>query len=419
MKKIWVFFTIILAASLFPACGTINVDSLHPVVRTANLGNEKTIVILPFADYTPADSPVGYWRRNILIMEALQDEILRFGYAPAINEDVFAYLSEKKIINQNTVPQKISSANAVLQAELAKDWSDIMKQEILKVLRANLEKEQMETSQDDPNTAYKSIALDHKAIQEIGMAFNADYVIRGRIMVFKNDREDSFNPLQTGVLPFFFNTGSRALFGIAKSENYEMIDKMAIGGILGAALSMNDWPVDSDTTTSLSGGHPRFGGGLITETTYSDWNTAIWGVAGAGLAHLAHNGGRVDNAIVQLRMIVQDTRNGQILWTNRAEVKTMTQSAFHKQDGDTLMSQAIQQVCERLFDNFVASDADRRIVRMYDDGTLYVTPAGGLQAHSNPLDPIHVPSRAAISEKRTTFKPITETRNTVKTAVER
>jgi hypothetical protein len=418
MKKIRVLITIILMVSLFSACGTVTTDSLHPVVRTANLGNEKTIVILPFADYTPADSPVGYWRRNMLIMEALQDEIQRFGYAPAINEDVFAYLSQKKIINQNTVPQKISSANSVLQAELAKDWSDIMKNEIINALKANLENEEVENSRD-PNTQYKSIALDHKAIQEIGMAFNADYVVRGRIIVFKNDREDSFNPLQTGVLPFFFNTGSRALFGIAESDNYEMIDKMAIGGILGAALSMNDWPVDEDTTTSLAGGHPRFGGGLTTDTSYSDWNTAIWGAAGAGLAHLAHKGGRVDNAIVQLRMIVQDTRNGEILWTNRAEVKTMTQSAFNKKDGDTLMARAIQQVCQRLFDNFVASDADRRIVRMYDDGTFYVTPAGGLRAHTHPLDPIHVSSPAAVSETRKTFKPISETRDTIKITDER
>lgn len=406
MKTIQVVITTILAAFLFTACGTATVDSIHPVVRTANLGNEKTIVILPFADYTPADSPVGYWRRNMLIMEALQDEILRFGYAPAVNEDVIAYLSQKKIINQNTVP-RLSSANTVLQAELAKDWSDIMKSEIAKVLHGNLKKEKLETSHD-PDAQYKSIALDHNAIQEIGMAFNADYVIRGRIMVFKNGREDSFNPLQTGVLPFFFNTGSRALFGIAESENYEMIDKMAIGGILGAALSMNDWPVDSDTSTTLAGGHPRFGGGLMTETSYSDWNTAIWGVAGAGLAHLAHNGGRVDNAIVQLRMIVQNTRNGEIVWTNRAEVKTMTQSAFNKKDSDTLMARAIQQVCERLFDNFVASDSDRRIVRMYDDGTFYVTPAGGLKAHSNPLDPIHIPSPAAVSEDRMTFTPLSE-----------
>jgi hypothetical protein len=222
-------------------------------------------------------------------------------------------------------------------------------------------------------------------------------------MVFKTGTEDSFNPLQTGVLPFFFNTGSRALFGIAKSENYEMIDKMAIGGILGAAIATNDWPVDSDTTTSLAAGHPRLGGGLITETSYSDWNNAIWGVAGAGLAHLAHNGGRVDNAVVQLRMIVQNTQNGEIVWTNRAEVKTMPQSAFNKKDGDTLMAKAIQQVCERLFDNFAASETDRRIVRMYDDGTYYTTPAGGLKALGNPVGPVWVASPATIAGTRRTI----------------
>jgi hypothetical protein len=403
MKTMQVVITTILAAFLLSACGTATVDSLYPVVRSANLGNEKTIVILPFADYTPADSPVGYWRRNILIMEALQDEIQRFGYVPAVSEDVIAYLSEKKIINQSPAPE-MSSANALLQSELAKDWSDVMKGELAKVLHENLKNEKPATSLD-PNTQHNSIALDHKAIEDIGMAFNADYVVRGRIMVFKNGREDSFNPLQTGVLPFFFNTGSRAMFGVAKSENYEMIDKMAIGGILGAALSMNDWPVDSDTTTSLAGGHPRFGGGLTTETSYSDWNTAIWGVAGAGLAHLAHNGGRVDNAIVQLRMIVQDTRNGEIVWTNRAEVKTMPQSVFNKKDGETLMAKAIQQVCERLFDNFAASDSDRRIVRVYDDGTYYVTPAGGLKANYNPLGPVYVVSPDIIYETRRTVQP--------------
>lgn len=402
LKIVPLVITTILTAFLFTACGTATVDSIHPVVRTANVGNDQKMVILPFADYTPTDSPVGYWRRNALIMEALQDEILRYGYTPAVSEDVIAYLSQKKIINQNTVPE-LSGANALLQAELAKDWSDIMKGEIAKILHENMKNEKMGTSLD-PNAQHKSIALDHKAIEEIGMAFNADYVVRGRIMVFKNGSEDSFNPFQTGVLPFFFNTGSRTLFGIAKSENYEMIDKMAIGGILGAAISMNDWPVDSDTTTSLAGGHPRFGGGLTTETSYSDWNTAIWGIAGAGLAHLAHNGGRVDNAVVQLRMIVQDTRNGEIVWTNRAEVKSMPQSAFNKKDGDTLMAKAIQQVCERLFDNFAASVSGRRIVRMFDDGTYYVTPEGGLKAISNPLGPIYVASPATISETRRTVQ---------------
>lgn len=41
------------------------------------------------------DAPVDYWRRNMLVMEALHDEIVRFGYAPAITEDVINYLSRR------------------------------------------------------------------------------------------------------------------------------------------------------------------------------------------------------------------------------------------------------------------------------------------------------------------------------------
>lgn len=343
----------------------------------------------------------------MLIMEALQDEIIRFGYAPSVTEDVIAYLSSQNIIQPDAEFQEDSTANAVLKAELTKDWSDSMKLEIAKALQSNLDtaRQKSSTNQD---ARPKSIALDQGAIQKIGTTFNADYVVRGRIMVFQNGREDSFNPLQTGVLPFFFNFSSRTLFGIAESEKYEMIDKMAIGGLLGAAFAMDDWPKNDETVTSMSEDHPRFGGGLITETVAdTNFNRAVWGVAGAGLGYLAHQGGRVDNATVQLRMLVQDTKTGEIVWTNRAEAKTMTQSAYSKKDPDVLMARAIQQVCERLFDNFAATDTDRRIVRMYDDGTLYVTPAGGLKAHTDPLDPVFVDSPAAISEKRKKLLPET------------
>ncbi len=275
-----------------------------------------------------------------------------------------------------------------------------MKLEITKALQSNIANAQRDDVSDD-GLPSNSIALNHAAVQEIGKTFNADYVVRGRIMVFKQGREDSFNPLQTGVLPFFFNFGSRTLFGIAESDNYEMIDKMAIGGLLGAGFAMDDWPKEGDTSTVMSDSHPRFGGGLVTQTVYdTNFNTAIWGIAGTGLAHLAHKGGRVDNATVQLRMVIQDAGTGEILWTNRAEAKAMTQSAYSRKDPDILMSQAIEQVCQRLFDNFVATDVSRRIVRVYDDGTLYVTPAGGLKAYKNPLDPVVVDSPAGASEKR-------------------
>ncbi|WP_289020747.1 hypothetical protein [Desulfobacter postgatei] len=376
MKIVWGGVITLLAAALFASCGITKVDSIHPMVQTASFGEEKKIVILPFADYTPFDSSMGYWRRNVLIMESLQDEILRYGYMPVVNEDVISYLTDKKIINQEKMTRKPSSAGSMLKAELAKEWSDEMKVEIATVLLSNAKKRKAESIRDMASE-YKTIALDAGVIRDIGRTFDADYIVRGRIMVFKTGREDSFNPLQTGVLPFFFNFGSGTAFGIAESENYEMIDKMAIGGLLGAAIAPSGWPIEeSSADTVLSDAHPRFDGGLsaISGTSYAEWNTAIWGVAGSAVTHLAHKGGRVENAVVQLRMVVQDTRTGGILWTNRSEVKTMSEGVFSKKDADTLMSHAIQQLCERLVDSFAATENNRRIVRINDDGTLYVTP---------------------------------------------
>lgn len=415
MKIVWGGVITLLAAALFASCGTTKVDSIHPMVRTASFGEGKKIVILPFADYTPSDSPMGYWRRNMLIMESLQDEILRYGYMPVVNEDVMSYLTDKKIINQEKMSIRESTADSMLKGELARDWSDEMKFEIANILRSNAKKRSVEVGRDMASE-YKTIALDAGAIRGIGQAFDADYIVRGRIMVFKTGREDSFNPLQTGVLPFFFNFGSRAAFGIAESENYEMIDKMAIGGLLGAAFAPSNWPLEgSSGDTVMSDAHPRFGGGLsvMSGTSYTGWNTAIWGAGGAAVAHLAHKGGRVDNAVVQLRMIVQDTRTGGILWTNRSEVKAMSESAFSKKDADTLMSHAIQQVCERLVDSFAATENNRRIVRINNDGTFYVTPYRGLLKYpTNQTGTIYVDSPAMTIKKRTQLHPISSAGNT-------
>ena len=415
MKIVWGGVITLLAAVLFASCGTTKVDSIHPMVQTASFGEGKKIVILPFADYTPSDSPMGYWHGYVLIMESLQDEILRYGYMPVVNEDVISYLTDKKIINQEKMTRKPSSADSMLKAELAKEWSDEMKVEIATVLLSNAKKRNAEYSRDMASE-YKTIALDAGVIRDIGRTFDADYIVRGRIMVFKTGREDSFNPLQTGVLPFFFNFGSRTAFGIAESENYEMIDKMAIGGLLGAAIAPSGWPIEeSSADTVLSDAHPRFDGGLsaISGTSYAEWNTAIWGVAGSAVPHLAHKGGRVENGVVQLRMVVQDTRTGGILWTNRSEVKTMSEGVFSKKDADTLMSHAIQQLCERLVDSFAATENNPRIVRINDDGTLYVTPYGGL--HKYPIDStgtIYVDSPARTIKNRTQLDPVSSAGST-------
>jgi hypothetical protein len=356
-------------------CGTSVMELKTPVARESSAGEFKRVVVLPFSDYTPEDSLYGYWRRNVLINEALTDELIRFGFSSVIYEDVIAYLLDRGIIQDATPDEGKSAATTTLEKELAKDWSAGMKAEILRAIYQN---EANRRAAEPYWNKERLISLDSDAVRGLGARFRADYVLRGRVLVFQSGQEDSFNPVQTGLLPFFFKVGSRTVFGVAQSDTYEMIDKMAIGGLVGAALAKDNWPVEDNDKKFV--GAPRFGGGLVHEEDYASLNTAIWGAAGAGIAFLAHKGGRVDSAWVQLRMIAQDAHTGQIVWVNRAEVKVMPKTVFGEKDVDILTSEAIQHAVGRLVDNFVASLTGREVIRSRVDGTFYVTPAGGILA---------------------------------------
>ncbi|MCX5876639.1 MAG: hypothetical protein NT087_10185 [Deltaproteobacteria bacterium] len=318
-KKLWLT---VLMLPFLGACGTTVVDTVHPVVRTAAIGEGKKIVILPFADHTPGDSPYVYWQRNVLINEAVQDDILRYGYVPAPQEDVIDYLFKKNIIQNVNSSKKVFGTDALLEDELSKDGrSDAMKMEIMRMLHNNTMRAEGNNKSEKYWNGEKLITLDHGRIKKLGAEFGADYVIRGRIITFRQGQTDSFDPTKTGILPFFFKVGSRVVFGVTQSDSYEMVDKRVIGGLSGAAVTSNKWE-----------------GATV----------------GSGLAVLSHKGGRDDMAAVQLRMLIQDTHTGEIIWTNRVEVEVSPTSTFGEQDKNKLIAQAIQQASTRLIDDFMA-----------------------------------------------------------------
>lgn len=365
-------------AALCTACGTTVVENVAPVIRESAAGAAKRILVMPFSDYTPDDSLQNYWYRNILVNEALSDELVRYGFGSVVYEEVISYLLDKGFIKE-TAPETGRTVDMeVLEKELAKEWSPGMKAELFRALYLN----QASRSTLQPSKGYwdseKRMVMDTKAVRELGRFFAADYVLRGRIVVFKSGQEDSFNPFQTGLLPFLFKVGSRTVFGVAQSDTYDLIDKMAIGGILGAAIAPDNWPLQDDDKKIT--GHPRFGGQVVSPEDYAEWNTLIWGATGAGLAFLAHKGGRVDHVVVQLRVIAQDVTTGYIVWSNRAEVKVMPKTVFGDKDAEALTSEAIRHAAGRLMDNFAASLTGREVVRSRADGSFYVTAAGGTLA---------------------------------------
>ncbi|HID70789.1 MAG TPA: hypothetical protein EYP35_10130 [Desulfobacterales bacterium] len=318
----------LLSAVLITGCGQTVVETLYvPDPPNPNApGKGQTVVVLPFADYTHADSLAGAHRRNLAVTEAITDRLVANGFGMAIQEDVFGYLVDEAIIS--IVPYDENNT-ASLSDELNNEWSDVMKNQ----LKGYIHDQKMhsgKTVSGSPGTH----ALTQKAVTKMGRKFNADYIIRGRLLEFKTREEHSWQPLKKGLLPFTFGLSSQTLNGFARSDTYDDWGHMLLPGTLGAIIGYN-----SDTL----GLDHNVGGGLV------------WGAVGAGIGHMAKNGGQVDQAVVQMRIWVQEAATGNLVWTNRVDVKVSPESIYADRQYDMLFDKAIHKGVNVLIDNFVAS----------------------------------------------------------------
>lgn len=345
---------------LSAACGQVTKETLSPIPSDRIASSGKVVVIMPFADYTPDSTPELYWRRNLLVTESLEDEFARYGLMTALEEDVVEYLMSEHIIEPPEIFFADTPNNNYMRSEVESgDWSSSMVAELKYAITRNeeLEKKAQHEIASSAGGSTLHISLSSQEVSKIGDYFSADYIIRGRLIEFeKGVAKDDFNPFHVGMLPFFFNSSQRMLFGLAKSENYELMDKMAIGGLLGTAIghSNKNFPFDESTKTETSG-HPLFGATVTSVTDYHALNTALWGVAGSSLAYLAHNGGKVPRAVVQIRIMVQDARTGRLVWSNRSEVEVIPESMYAEQEYRKLIAKAIHRATSSLVANFIAT----------------------------------------------------------------
>ncbi len=317
----------LLSAVLIMGCGQTVVETLH-VPDSPNPdapGKGQTVVILPFADYTYADSLAGAYRRNTAITEAITDRLVANGFGMTIQEDVFGYLVKENIVN--IIPYDESNTVS-LADEMDNEWSGTMK-EILHGYINDQKVKSGKTVSESPGTH----ALDQSAVAKIGRKFNADYIIRGRILEFKTREESTWSPLKKGLLPFTMGLSSQTLNGFARSDKYDDWGHMLLPGTLGAVIGYNS------SIGSLDG-----------------MGTSIfWGAVGAGLGHMAKNGGQVDQAVVQMRIYVQEAATGNLVWTNRIDVKVSPESVYADRQYDMLFDAAIEKGVDTLIDNFVTT----------------------------------------------------------------
>jgi hypothetical protein len=296
-------------------------------------GFGKTVVVLPFADYSGGDSIALAKRRSMMISESITDKLTASGFSLPVQEDVFAYLVAERIINPLAY---MGSGSSSLGYELASGgWSDTMKNEIAGYLES--EKRESMAAAGAPGAH----GLTAAAIAKIGREFGADYVIRGRILEFKTRDEGTWQPWKRGIIPFIMRGGNRILFGYADAAKYDEDNASLAGMMIGAKVGYHTLHLPNSDVTGIGDS--------------DDSNAVIWGAAGGAFGRRgAGHAGSIGQASVQMRIWVQEASTGNVIWTNRASVKVAPESFFADNQYDQLFNKAINQCVGSLIDNFIS-----------------------------------------------------------------
>lgn len=290
--KFWRHFLICALALIFSGCGTTVNKSLkvEPESRK-NVGKDMNVVILPFADYSNANNLESAFRRNLFVNESIIDHFVRLGFHLPVQEDVFHYLAQQNIINVIAYnPQKTKS----LEYEMGKEWSSAMKE----TLQGYIDYAQEVGVKSDEGDDALTHGLNAQEIVKIGRHFSSDYIVRGRVLQYKDRLDPSGAIWKKGVLPFFVGGSKNVLLGKAMPQSYDSLDSLD-----------------------------------------SDWQSMI-------------SFGDAPQAVVQLRIWVQDAYTGNVVWTNRVNVEVAPKSFFADYQYDNLFETATEKAVASLMDDF-------------------------------------------------------------------
>jgi len=327
-------------ALLLAGCGQIVTEtvSVPQAVPASPCAVNRKVVILPFADYSYADDIQAVSRRNMAITEALTDQLVARGFAVPVQEDTLRYLVTQNVIK--LVDPAFSARTGSVRNEMQANWSEVMKDELSGILAREQRATTGGVDADNPERTPGTHGLDSKMISQIGRDFAARFVLRGRIIKYGMEKENTWEPLKMGLLPFVVDSATQAFYGFAKTDNYDTLQAMSLGYGVGAMLG------DSATNSY----------------TYADRidpsgaNSAVWGAAGAGVAYLAKQGGQTNQAAVQLRVWIQNAETGDVVWTNRVDVKVAPQTVFADNNPDALFQTAVNRAVAALIEDFWAKN---------------------------------------------------------------
>ncbi len=338
-------------------CGQKVTDSVPALDNQGRLTvSGPTVVVLPLADYTQGPSPDDSLRRQMKIQTAIAYRLAQHGFSTPLEEDVLQCLADMGIIRILESASMSSPYHRIMERELSSGWSEDMRNEIAKIMAQN----QID-NRNDNRIEMTQVGLNPGNLREIGRRFGGQYILRGRIVEYESRDGYTLNPFRRGLLPFFFDTTSATIFGVADSEKYDLWQDMAIGAALGAGFGASaNMPFNAPSEKSkIVGSHPRF---ATVETEeeggYSSshgLNAATWGLAGASAAYLAKHGGKINKGVVQISLALQDARTGKVIWANRAEKQVAPVTAWADPSVRKQIDTAIEEAARSLIDDLAKS----------------------------------------------------------------
>ncbi|PIE55765.1 MAG: hypothetical protein CSA34_07585 [Desulfobulbus propionicus] len=339
--KIGRYLLIGFMALLLGGCGTTIQQSLKvsPAAKS-NVGAERRVVILPFADYSYGDDLESAYRRNLFVNENLTDQLVSHSFNLPVQEDVFLYLVDQNIINVVAYEESKTSS---LENELkGGEWGPQMQRHLQKYIEMT---NQRGVSNMPVLESPGTHGLTSQEVVKLGRHFSADYILRGRIIQYKDRQDPSWAPWKRGVLGFMTGVTNKIAFGQAAADKYDNLGYLVAGGTYGGLIGDGaNWPYTHEADQTIFG----VSGGTI-------GNQVVWGAIGAGLGHMSSQSGRIPQAVVQLRVWMQDAYNGDVVWTNRVDVKVSPESVLADYQYDALFETATEKAIATLIENFVTT----------------------------------------------------------------
>jgi hypothetical protein len=198
------------------------------VLSTAEFAQEleaapRKAVLLPFADYSPENAPLTHTECHDALQAELAKSLGALGIEPVVyGAPVTRHLLQCGVILEAApLLEETTPRTSLLFFEVEEgEWSPVMNRRIGTLVHQNLLAIQTLESH------VQCSPLDRQAIHEIGSAFGADYVIRGRMTVYQSGLKWSPFPHPESVLPFYFPDPARRspFMGVASLGAFEWFD---------------------------------------------------------------------------------------------------------------------------------------------------------------------------------------------------